>query len=235
MLDIRDLNVSYGAIKAVRGLSLQARSGHITAIFGANGAGKSSVMQAVIGLVKHSGQISLNNTVLGDMSPNRRAALGLACVLEGRRLFRNLTVQENLELAWRFGRRKNSFPEMCEVVYQTFPILGQRRTQQAGLLSGGQQQMLIISSTTIRSPDYFLLDEPSLGLAPVIVEQVFDFILAIKSEFKTTILMSEQMASLGLRIADYGYVMRQGDLVLKGDRASLLGPENREKLKAAYL
>lgn len=235
MLEISDLHVSYGAIKAIRGLSMRAEPGKITAIFGANGAGKSSVMRAIMGLAKSSGRITMNDVDLADLPANKRADLGLGYVMEGRRLFRNQTVEENLELAWRFGRRARPFPVMRDLIYETFPILAERREQAAGLLSGGQQQMLIISCTTVRSPDYLLLDEPSLGLAPAIVQQVFGFIVANNREFRTTILVTEQMASIGLRIADYGYVMRQGALVLEGSRQSLLAPDNNLKLKAAYL
>jgi len=172
---------------------------------------------------------------LTDLSPYRRARLGLGCVLEGRRLFRGLTVQENLEVAWRFGRRRQPLAVMRDAVYSHFPILGEKRAVQAGLLSGGQQQMLIISSTTIRSPDYLLLDEPSLGLAPSIVQQVFAFIVESNRSAKTTIVLTEQVAALALRIADYGYVMRRGAIVLEGDKQSLLDLRNNRKLAEAYL
>ncbi|MBZ0218400.1 MAG: ABC transporter ATP-binding protein [Fimbriimonadaceae bacterium] len=235
MLELRSLNVSYGAERAVRDLSLQVKLGRITAIFGANGAGKSSVIRAIIGLAPTTGQILLEGKDLSGLTPNHRADLGIGCVLEGRRLFRDLTVEENLEVAWRFGRPKESFGKMRDLAFTHFPILGEKRSIMSGLLSGGQQQMLIISSMTIRSPDYLLLDEPSLGLAPVIVHQVFDYIVETNREFNTAILLTEQMASLGLRIADYGYVMRQGSLVLEGDRDSLLDLQNSRKLSDAYL
>lgn len=235
MLEVSDLHVSYGAIKAVRGLSLRAEPGKITAVFGANGAGKSSIMRAVMGLAKCSGSILMNDVEISGLPPNKRAGLGLGYVLEGRRLFRNLTVNENLELSWRFGRRALPFSAARDLIFETFPILAERRLQKAGLLSGGQQQMLIISCTTVRSPRYMLLDEPSLGLAPTIVQQVFNFIVANNREFHTTILLTEQMASIGLRITDYGYVIRQGKLVLEGSKKALLAPQNNQKLKAAYL
>jgi branched-chain amino acid transport system ATP-binding protein len=138
-------------------------------------------------------------------------------------------------VAWRFGRRRQSLSVMRDAVYSRFPILGETRAVQAGLLSGGQQQMLIISSTTIRSPDYLLLDEPSLGLAPSIVQQVFAFIVEANRSERTTILLTEQVAALALRIADYGYVMRRGTIVLEGDRQSLLDLRNNRKLAEAYL
>lgn len=234
MIDVQDLAIAYGAVRAVKGVSMRAEPGRITALLGANGAGKSSVIRAIMGLVASTGQVSLGGKDLTGLSTEGRAKLGLGCVLEGRRLFRNLTVEENLNVAWRFGRRKEPFATMRDAVFGHFPVLGEKRSVTSGLLSGGQQQMLIISSTTIRSPDYLLLDEPSLGLAPVIVQQLFDFIVDMNRNSHTTILMTEQMATLALRIADYGYVMRQGELVLQGDRAALLDPTSR-KLAEAYL
>ena len=235
MLEVRDLSVSYGAVNAVRGVSLSVPPGRITAIFGANGAGKSSVIRAIVGLVPSSGAITLDGRDLSRLAPDRRAMLGLGCVLEGRRLFRDLTVEENLKVAWSFGRRRQPFTVMRDAAFGHFPILAEKRNVASGLLSGGQQQMLIISSTMIRSPDCLLLDEPSLGLAPVIVQQVFEFIVEANRNGNTTILLTEQVAALGLRIADYGYVMRQGKTVLEGDKASLLALQNDSKLAEAYL
>jgi branched-chain amino acid transport system ATP-binding protein len=235
MLEVCNLNVSYGAVMAVRDMSLRAASGRITAILGANGAGKSSVIRAVMGLAPSTGRVLMREHDLTALPPHRRARLGLGCVLEGRRLFRGLTVQENLEVAWRFGRRRESLALMRDAVYSHFPVLGEKRAVQAGLLSGGQQQMLIISSATIRSPDYMLLDEPSLGLAPSIVQRVFAFILESSRSAGTTIVLTEQVAALALRIADYGYVMRRGVVVLEGDRQSLLDVWNNRKLADAYL
>lgn len=235
MLEVRDLSVSYGVVRAVRDVSFNAAPGRITAILGANGAGKSSVIRAIVGLASSTGQILMGEHDLAGLAPSRRAKLGLGCVLEGRRLFRDLTVEENLEVAWRFGRRQQPFAAMRDAAFTHFPILGEKRAIASGLLSGGQQQMLIISSTMIRSPDCLLLDEPSLGLAPVIVQKVFAFIVEANRTFKTTIVLTEQVAALALQIADYGYVMRQGSIVLEGDRPSLLGLQNSRKLAEAYL
>ncbi|WP_442581100.1 ABC transporter ATP-binding protein [Mesorhizobium sp. ASY16-5R] len=234
MLEVRDLGVSYGAVHAVRKVSIIASPGRITAIFGANGAGKSSVIRAIVGLVPSTGTITMNGHELTGLPPDRRASLGLACVLEGRRLFRDLSVEENLQVAWSFGRRREPFAAMRDLAYGHFPILGEKRHIPSALLSGGQQQMLIISSAMIRSPDCLLLDEPSLGLAPVIVQQAFEFIVEANRQQNTTILLTEQVAALGLRIADYGYVMRQGAIVLEGDRASLLALQHDRKLAEAY-
>jgi branched-chain amino acid transport system ATP-binding protein len=235
MLEIADLQVSYGAVRAVRGLTLSAAPGRITALLGANGAGKSSVIRAIAGLAPYTGRIALGGEDVAGRPPHQRAALGLGCVLEGRRLFRELTVEENLEVAWRFGAKKAPFAQMRDAVFTDFPILAQKRAIAAGLLSGGQQQMLIISSTSVRSPSCLLLDEPSLGLAPVIVQQVFDFIVRTNREFKNTVLMTEQMAALALRIADHGYVMRQGALVMHGDRETLRKMHASGELSEAYL
>lgn len=235
MLEINGLDVSYGPVHAVKGLSLSAEPGRITAILGANGAGKSSVIRAVAGLAPGAGQILLGGRPLSGLPPHQRARLGLGCVLEGRRLFRDLTVEENLEVAWRFGRRREPFPRMRDAVFGHFPVLAEKRSIASGLLSGGQQQMLIISSTTVRSPDCLLLDEPSLGLAPVIVQQVFDFIVETNRAMRTTVVLTEQMAALALRIADFGYVMRQGALVLSGDRQVLHDLQRSGRLSEAYL
>ncbi|WP_420104330.1 ABC transporter ATP-binding protein [Bosea sp. (in: a-proteobacteria)] len=235
MLEIRGLSVSYGPIVAVRELSLVAEPGRITAILGANGAGKSSVIRAVAGLTASRGDIRLAGHDLKGLEAHQRARLGLGCVLEGRRLFRELTIEENLEVAWRFGPRRSPFATMRDATFGHFPILAEKRAVPAGLLSGGQQQMLIISCTTVRSPECLLLDEPSLGLAPVIVQQVFDFIVETSRRLQTTVVLTEQMAALALRIADFGYVMRQGAMVLNGDRETLLEPLHSRKLTEAYL
>jgi branched-chain amino acid transport system ATP-binding protein len=234
MLEVRDLSVSYGAVHAVRKVSIAASPGRITAIFGANGAGKSSVIRAIVGLAPSTGTITMGGHELTGLPPDRRAGLGLGCVLEGRRLFRDLSVEENLQVAWSFGRRREPFAAMRDLAYGHFPILGGKRHIASALLSGGQQQMLIISSAMIRSPDCLLLDEPSLGLAPVIVQQAFEFIVEANRRQNTTILLTEQVAALGLRIADYGYVMRQGAIVLEGDKASLLALQHSRKLAEAY-
>ena len=235
MLEVRNLSVSYGAVRAVHDVSISVSPGRITAIFGANGAGKSSVIRAIVGLAHSTGTVTMGDHDLTGLAPDRRAALGLGCVLEGRRLFRDLTVEENLKVAWSFGRRRDPFEIMRDAAYSHFPILAEKRGIASGLLSGGQQQMLIISSTMIRSPDCLLLDEPSLGLAPVIVQQVFEFIVEANRLRNTTILLTEQVAALGLRIADYGYVMRQGRTVLEGDKTSLLALQDNRKLAEAYL
>lgn len=236
MLEVRDLVVSYGAVEAVRGVSLSAATGTITAFVGANGAGKSSLLRAISGLAPvRSGAILLDGTDITRLPAPRRAALGLAHAMEGRRIFRQLTVEENLELAWRFAGRRNARPTAVERVYATFPILREKHRTLAGLLSGGQQQMLIVSAATIGNPRYLLLDEPSLGLAPMIVQEIYAFFTERCSQDGTTVLLAEQMAALALTVSTHGYVLRQGRVVQEGASKELVGSGLVAALSSAYL
>jgi branched-chain amino acid transport system ATP-binding protein len=236
MLEVRDLVVSYGAIEAVRGISLTASPGAITAIVGANGAGKSSLLRAITGLAPiRSGSVLLDGTDITKLPASRRAALGLAHAMEGRRIFRQLTVEDNLELAWRFGRKKIAWPSAIDRVFATFPILQEKRRVQAGLLSGGQQQMMIVSVATICNPAYLLLDEPSLGLAPIIVQEIYAFFTERCREDGTTVLLAEQMAALALKVSAHGYVLRQGRVVREGPSQELVDSGLVATLSSAYL
>lgn len=236
MLEIRDLSVAYGAVEALRGVDLEAVPGRITAIVGANGAGKSSLLKAIAGIAPTAGgSIRLGGQELTTLPAHRRARLGLGFAMEGRRLFRDMLVEENLQIAWGFGPRKTPGERAVRRVYETFPILGERRHIKAGMLSGGQQQMLILSCVTIREPDYMLLDEPSLGLAPLIVQQIFDYVVDYSRNSGTTVLLAEQMASLALRVADYGYVLRSGKIVMEGDSQQLAAADLVQQLSSAYL
>jgi branched-chain amino acid transport system ATP-binding protein len=236
MLEIRDLVVSYGAVEAIRGVSLSPQQGAITAIVGANGAGKSSLLRAISGLAPvRSGQILLDGRDIARLPTQQRAALGIAHAMEGRRIFRQLAVEENLELAWRFGRRATPWPRAIAQVYANFPVLQERRRAQAGLLSGGQQQMLIVSAATICTPPYLLLDEPSLGLAPIIVRDIYAFITESCREHGTTVLLAEQMAKLALKVSTHGYVLRQGKVVREGSARELIDTGLVAALSAAYL
>ena len=236
MLEIRDLVVSYGAIEAVRGVTMTAAPAAITAIVGANGAGKSSLMRAVSGLAPvRSGQILLDGKDITSVSASRRSQLGLAHAMEGRRIFRQLSVEENLQLAWQFGRRRNTWATALERVFNTFPILMEKRRTQAGLMSGGQQQMLIVSAATICNPAYLLLDEPSLGLAPIIVQEIYTFFTERCREDGTTVLLSEQMAALALKVSVHGYVLRQGKVVREGPSQELIDSGLVAALSSAYL
>ncbi len=235
MLEVRNLAVRYGAIEAVRGVSLTARPGVITAVLGANSAGKSSLLKAISGLVPvASGEIRLDGEDITALPPHRRARAGLAHALEGRRLFHPLSVEENLRLAWDFSAATGSFEAALATAFGSFPVLKERRHSPARTLSGGQQQMLILSCSLIRRPKYLLLDEPSLGLAPIVVQQIFRFIGAVARERGTAVLLSEQMASLALKVADYGYLLRRGQWVREGPAAELARADVQE-LSAAYL
>jgi branched-chain amino acid transport system ATP-binding protein len=236
MLEVRDLLVSYGAVEAVRGVNLRAEPGAITAIIGANGAGKSSLLRAISGLAPvRGGAVLLDGHDITRVPASRRAALGIAQAMEGRRIFRDLSVEENLQLAWRFGRKSAPWPRAIAQVYANFPILSEKRRGPAGLLSGGQQQMVIVSAATICNPSHLLLDEPSLGLAPIIVREIYAFITESCREHGTTVLLAEQMATLALKVSAYGYVLRQGRVIREGASRELVETGLVASLSAAYL
>jgi branched-chain amino acid transport system ATP-binding protein len=233
MLECKRLSVRYGPIQALQDCSLTIATGTITAILGANGAGKSSLMRAIAGLVPvTAGTISIDGEDVTALPPQRRARLGLSLALEGRRLLHRMTVEENLEVAWDFRHRTGDFKTASEKAYARFPMLAGRRKTLAGLLSGGQQQMLILSSALIHEPRYLLLDEPSLGLAPVIVQQIYAAIRTVSQDSGMTILLSEQAAPLALSIAQSAYVLRRGRIAHQGTAADLAADPS---LSAAYL
>jgi branched-chain amino acid transport system ATP-binding protein len=236
MLELRDLSVSYGAVRALESVSLQAAPGGITAILGANGAGKSSLMRAVSGIAPvAAGQVLLDGQDITALPPPARARLGLAHAMEGRRLFRQLTVEDNLKLAWSFGARRGKLAASLAEVYARFPILETKARIAAGLLSGGQQQMLILSCTTIRSPRFLLLDEPSLGLAPIIVQQIYGFITDYAAQSGIVVIIAEQMATLALKVSRQGLVLRRGHVALAGAAEELLRGKDGKTLAASYL
>lgn len=236
MLEIKGLSVRYGAIQALQKVSLTAPAGTKTAVLGANGAGKSSLLRAISGLVPvDSGTIHFDGKDLGSLTATQRGSFGIAHAMEGRRLFKQLTVQENLELAWNFGRRTVPLRSALDEVYARFPILGERAQFASGLLSGGQQQMLILSCTTVRAPRLLLLDEPSLGLAPIIVTQIYDFIDDFASSSGVTVVLTEQMAHLALRASNQAVVLQRGSVVSSGASASFLERGAASELTAAYL
>ena len=236
MLELSKVTVDYGSIRALEAIDLRAEPGRITAVLGANGAGKSSLLRTAAGLVHpSSGAVLLGGADVTRMPAHLRATRGVSLAMEGRRLFRDMGVEENLLLAWSFGPRKTPFAAALEQVYAAFPILKERRHGKAGMLSGGQQQMLILSSVTIREPECMLLDEPSLGLAPIIVAQIFAFITDYSRSRRTTVVVAEQMAVMALRVADYGYVLRRGKVVMEGDAATLAKADIVNQLSAAYL
>ena len=236
MLEVRNLQVSYGAIDAIRGVTLTARPGHITALIGANGAGKSSLMRAISGVTTaKAGQILLDGEDITRLPPHERARRGLAHAMEGRRILHQHTVEENLITAWHFRKPAGNFKQALEQVYAHFPILSERRRAKAGTLSGGQQQMLILSMATLHQPRFVMLDEPSLGLAPIIVTQIFEFIKSYSAEGDRVVLLSEQMATLALKVADFGYVLKHGEVVFQGSREELKAEGVAESLSSAYL
>ncbi|MGF7161859.1 branched-chain amino acid transport system ATP-binding protein [Rhodoligotrophos appendicifer] len=236
MLELRNVQVSYGAVEAVRDVSITAAAGSMTAILRANGAGKSSLLRAISGVAPlRGGTILMNSQDISKVPAEKRAKLGLAHAMEGRRLFRQLTVEDNLKLAWSFGSRKTPLPAAIDDIYGRFPILAEKAKVQAGYLSGGQQQMVILSCATIRDPDYLLLDEPSLGLAPIIVTQIYEFITGYARRSGATVVIAEQMATLALKVSDRGYVLRRGKVVLEGESKTLLADGIADSLSATYL
>ena len=230
ILEVKDLNVSYGGIKAVKDISFAVPKGEVVTLIGANGAGKSSTLRSIVGLVKpESGSILLKGEELAGMPTEQIVTKGITLVPEGRRVFPDMTVAENLKIGAYM--RKDSLDEDMNWVYDLFPRLKERSWQLAGTLSGGEQQMLAIGRALMSRPEIIMMDEPSLGLAPIIVKGVFDIIREINKQ-GVTILLVEQNANMALKAANLGYVMETGRITLSGTGSELL--EN-EAVKAAYL
>ncbi len=231
MLQVRDLEVRYGSVPAVRGLDLTVLRGEIVGLIGPNGAGKSTTLHAIMGAVRAStGEIRLDGASIRGRAPENIVRAGVALVPEGRRIFAELTVEDNLRLGLSGRRSKAGASEALEGVYELFPIVRETRRRQAGLLSGGQQQQLAIGRALVADPDMLLLDEPSLGLAPTVVDTVFEALRAIR-ERGVTILLVEQRAQRTVAFADRTYVMSNGELRMT------LGPADAgdtERLVAAY-
>jgi branched-chain amino acid transport system ATP-binding protein len=236
LLEIKDLALDYGAVRALDGISLTVGEHEIVAVLGANGAGKTSLLKAVSGLRRpSSGKILFKGQDLSDMPAFSLAAKGIAHVPEGRHVFATLSVRENLMLGMygvRRAREKSIQSGMEERVYNLFPILRERRNQLAGTLSGGEQQMLAIGRAIVSSPSLLLLDEPSLGLAPIIVQEIFALIRKIHEEEKVAILLVEQNARKALKAASRGYILELGKIVLQGNSRELSADP---KVSAAYL
>ncbi|MFC5584553.1 ABC transporter ATP-binding protein [Nitratireductor kimnyeongensis] len=232
MLSVQSLQVQYGAVHAVRGIDLDVREGEIIALLGANGAGKSSTLNALVGLAPASaGRITFKGQDVTGSAPERFASLGMTLSPEGRRVFGTLSVQENLLMGAYSMRDKAEVKTAFDRVFDLFPILRERREQFAGTLSGGQQQMLAVGRALMSNPRLLLLDEPSLGLAPKIVEQVFELITVLRKQ-GVTLMVVEQNVSMALEIADRGYVMASGRIAASGTAAEL---RNSDTLQAAYL
>lgn len=232
MLTINDLHVSYGGIKAIRGIDLKIEDGKIVTLIGANGAGKSSTLRAIMNLVKkEKGTIEYDGEDLTNLKTQDIVKKGIALSPEGRRIFPNLTVEENLILGAYTIKDKSAIHKQMEKMYDLFPRLKERTWQKAGTLSGGEQQMLAVARALMIKPKILMLDEPSLGLAPLLVKDIFDIIKQINQQ-GNTILLIEQNAKKSLEVADYGYVIETGSIVLEGEGQSLL---NNDKVKEAYL
>ena len=232
MLKISDLHVSYGGIKALRGVSLEVPDKKIVTLIGANGAGKSTLLRTISGLVKaESGSINFDGTEIMNRQISSICEKGIALVPEGRRVFANLTVEENLRIGAYLRKDKEKIREDYDWVYEPFPRLKERSWQLAGTLSGGEQQMLAVGRALMSRPRIMMMDEPSLGLAPLVVRQIFEIIGQI-NKAGVTILLIEQNANMALNVADDAYVLETGEIVLHGPGKELL--EN-EQVKEAYL
>lgn len=232
MLKVNNLEVYYGAIKALKGISFEVKGGTIVTLIGANGAGKTTTLRTISGLVKpRSGTIFFKDIDITKMEPHAIVQLGIVHVPEGRRVFPDLTVRENLELAAWTLKDKNRFKDKLEDVFELFPRLKEREKQLAGTLSGGEQQMLAFGRALMIDADLIMMDEPSMGLAPVLVEEIFNTIVKINKEGKT-ILLVEQNAEMALEIAHYAYVLEVGNIVFEGPSKEV---KEDPKVKAAYL
>ena len=230
MLEVRDLHVSYGAINAVSGVSLRVNSGEVVSLIGANGAGKTTILHTISGLAKAlSGDILFNGTDLRKTEPSKIIELGLAHVPEGRHVFAQMSVEENLEMGAYSSRRGTE--EAMEDVYRRFPRLLERRRQLAGTLSGGEQQMLAVGRALMSRPGMLLMDEPSMGLSPLLVREILDIIKEL-NEQGITILLVEQNAKMALSISNRAYVLETGKIIIKGDAKELL---EDPRVKKAYL
>ena len=232
MLEVKDLQVYYGVIQAIKGISFNVNEGEIIALIGANGAGKTTILHTITGLISpKQGEIIYDGTDLRKAPAHKIVSMGLAHVPEGRRVFSQLTVYENLLMGSYTRSDKNEISDTLQHVFKRFPRLEERRGQMAGTLSGGEQQMLAMGRALMSKPKIILMDEPSMGLSPILVEEVFDIIKSINKS-GTTVLLVEQNAKKALSIAHRAYVLETGKIVLEGDAKELM---NDESVKKAYL
>lgn len=228
MLEVKNIDVYYGAIHAIKDISFHVNEGEIVTLIGANGAGKTTTLQTISGLINaKSGNITLNDQGIDSMGAHKILGLGMAQVPEGRRVFSQMTVEENLEMG-AFIRTDKAIHNDINHMYKRFPRLGERKKQLAGTMSGGEQQMLAIARALMGKPKLLLMDEPSMGLAPILVEQIFKIIKEINKE-GTTILLVEQNAHMALSIADRAYVLETGKIILEGNAKDLLNDEKVKK------
>ena len=233
LLELRDVEARYGNVQALHGISLVVGDGEVVAVLGGNGAGKTTTLRAVSGLVDHSGQILFDGAPITRASPERVARLGIAHVPEGRGIFHELTVRENLRLG-AYMRRNGSLQADYERVRSYFPWLEERRDQQAGTLSGGEQQMLALARALLARPRLLLLDEPSLGLAPMVVAEIFRIVGELNEQDGLTVLVVEQNARIALRAAARAYVLEVGRVVLEGESDELARDESVRRSYLGY-
>lgn len=232
LLEIKDLEVNYGVIKAIKGVSFDVNEGEIIALIGANGAGKTTILHTITGLIQaKKGSIVFDGKELTKTPPHKIVSMGMAHVPEGRRIFQQLSVLENLKLGAYTRKDKSEITSTLKMVYERFPRLEERKNQVAGTLSGGEQQMLAMGRALMSKPRIILMDEPSMGLSPLLVSEIFDIIKVI-NESGTTVLLVEQNAKKALSIADRAYVLETGKITLSGDAKDLI---NDESVKKAYL
>ena len=232
MLEVKDLQVYYGVIQALKGISFHVAQGEVIALIGANGAGKTTTLQTLTGIIPaKAGSISFGGKELTKTPAHKIVEMGMAHVPEGRRVFAQLSVLENLKLGAYTRKDKTEIAQSLEMVYESFPRLKERRNQSAGTLSGGEQQMLAMGRALMSKPRIVLMDEPSMGLSPIFVNEIFD-IIRVVSESGTTVLLVEQNAKKALAIADRAYVLETGKIALSGDAKELM---NNESIKKAYL
>jgi branched-chain amino acid transport system ATP-binding protein len=232
LLQVKEINVYYGAIQALKNVSIEVEQGSIVTLIGANGAGKTSMLKSISGLLKpKQGEIQFQNREITRMAPDKIVELGISQVPEGRRVFPGLTVLENLEMGAYLRKDKKEIQKDLSEIFDRFPRLQERRKQLAGTLSGGEQQMLAIGRALMARPKLMLMDEPSMGLAPLLVKEIFEIIKDINRK-GTTILLIEQNANMALSIADWAYVIETGEIVLQGSADELL---TSQEVKKAYL
>lgn len=232
MLEVRDLEVYYGMIQAIKGVSFEVNKGEVIALIGANGAGKTTILHTITGLLSPKrGSVIFEGTDITKVPGHKIVSMGMAHVPEGRRVFANLSVLQNLKLGAYTRKDKKEIEETLQMVYSRFPRLEERKHQIAGTLSGGEQQMLAMGRALMSHPQIILMDEPSMGLSPIFVNEIFDIIKSV-SESGTTVLLVEQNAKKALSIADRAYVLETGNIVLSGQASTLL---NDDSVKKAYL
>ena len=232
MLEIKDLSVYYGVIQALKGISFEVNEGEVIALIGANGAGKTTTLHTISGLIApKSGSVIFEGQDITKTPAHKIVSMGMAHVPEGRRVFASLSVLQNLRLGAYTRNNKDEIEESLQKVYKRFPRLGERKNQPAGTLSGGEQQMLAMGRALMSNPRIILMDEPSMGLSPILVNEIFDIIKEVSSG-GTTVLLVEQNAKKALSIADRGYVLETGRIVLEGKAQELL---NNKSVQSAYL